>query len=109
MANAKELPLPVINDGFGPQLTGSMTMAQLFDGKTSLHLTETQQHTQAVRDNIPDKLKKELLAFKTKVTCETPRYKFDMLMRWLVAGAKDGGYGNGNANQNQGTQERAKG
>ena len=78
-----ELPQPVVNDGFGPQLTKDVTIAQLFDGDVNLHLTEQLQQQQVVRNSIPDKLKKELLAFKTKVNEETPTYKFDMLMRWL--------------------------
>ena len=78
-----ELPQPVINDGFGPQLTGDVTIAQIFDGEVDLHITEHLQRQQAVRGNIPEKLKEELMAFKTKVNDDTPMAKFDMLMRWL--------------------------
>ena len=67
-----ELPQPVINDGFGPQLKGNVTMAQIFDGEVELSLTEDQQQQQAIRQSIPDRLKREILAFKTKVNKNTP-------------------------------------
>ena len=75
--------LPQLNNRFGPQLTGKETIADLFDGTSSLNLSVRDQREQEIRQNLPPKLLQELTAFKTKVTLKTLLHKFYLLIRWL--------------------------
>ena len=74
---------PLINDGFGPQLTGKETIAELFDGDIAIHLSEKDRKKRSIITTIDPKLMEKLRAFKTKVTRNTPIYKFKLLTDWL--------------------------
>ena len=50
---------PLINDGFGPQLTGTESVAQFFDNKDTMYLTEEGLKERTIREDIdPELLRK---------------------------------------------------
>ena len=78
MTERRKLKL-TINDGFGPQPLGDMSIAQFFDDQSSILLTMQDRKEQVLWEKVDTSLKKKLTQFKTKVAKATPSYKFDIL------------------------------
>ena len=72
----------VINNGFGPQLRGDETIAELFDSCTGC-LTEEDRKEKAVRASLDPKLMRQIQEFNTKLSKKTPIHKYEILILWL--------------------------
>ena len=84
MAYLAKRSYPILtNDGFGPQLTGKESIIDFFDNEQTVRLTLDDQKERLVIENLDPKLRKKLQAFKTTVSRETPKFKFDILCLWL--------------------------
>ena len=71
------------NDGFGPQLTGKETVAELFKSKTLIRPTAQDLKERVVRERMSAELLRKLEEFSAKVSRKTPQYKFQILTDWL--------------------------
>ena len=59
------------NDGFGPQLSGKQTIAEIFDSEQSMHYTTEDMRQQILLEAVDPELVKEIKKFKTKVCKNT--------------------------------------
>ena len=72
-----------LNEGFGPQLKGDKTIAQLFDDEFSVHLTQQDREDRVIVNALDPALLSEIRKFKTKLTRNTPVHKYELLIMWL--------------------------
>ena len=72
----------VVNNGFGPQITGKESVAELFSRK-GLRLTKRDRLDKAIRANLDPDLVAEVQEFDMKLSRKTPMHKYELLMLWL--------------------------
>ena len=71
-----------INNGFGPQITGNESIAELFN-KKGVRLTKRDRQEKAIRASLDPKLVEQIQEFDTKINKNTPMHKYELLILWL--------------------------
>ena len=71
---------PLTNDGFGPQLTGKESIAELFQKGDLVRTTAQDLKKRKVLERISPELKKKLSGFTTRISKTTALFRSEIVL-----------------------------